>query len=159
MLHSELPFDLRVREQEQHSRHRSLLTETSERKRNGEKALGQRPTRLLDASSLHRRAEALACLLISQLEKFHSESDLLARQKPASRQRAVQTAECVSPFLPHTGARSPSDNKICISRLQNLHPHEDFSIYRPGLRGSLEACHAFRLARCSIHLHAPPASC
>lgn len=115
MLHSELPFDLRVREQEQHSRQGSLLTETSERKRNGEKVLGQRPTHLLDAGSLHRRPQALACLLISQLEKFHSECDLLARQKPASRQRAVQTAECVSPFLPHTGARSPSDNKICIS--------------------------------------------
>lgn len=92
MLHSELPFDLRVREQEQHSRQRSLLTETSERKPNGEKVLGQRPTHRLDASSLHRRPEALACWLISQLEKFHSESDLLAEQKAASRQRAVRTA-------------------------------------------------------------------
>lgn len=162
MLRSELPFDPRVRELEQLSRQRNLLTETSEKKQTGEKVLEQRPTHPHNVSLLHRRPEALACLVRSQLEKFHSQSEFprTCRNSPLDRRRR---AHCfiilsVSRFLPHTAARSPSDNKIFISRLQDLHPHEDLSIYRRRPRGSLEACHVFRFARCSILLHPTPAS-
>lgn len=79
MLHSGLPFDLRVREQEQLSGHRSLLTKTSERKQTEEKVLEQRPTHIRDASLLHHRPEALACFVRSQLEKV----PLASRQKAA----------------------------------------------------------------------------